>query len=84
MFLRVVFACVLLLCAAGSLGCGAVRVGSFPKPGTDCPTESDVVLVSLLLGRESIGQAERERLALLAVATRVADAAAYCAASANQ
>lgn len=77
---RIVIACALLACVVGSPGCGTVRVVDWPAPSTDCPTEYDVAVVAELLGQESVGQPERERLRLQAVATRVADAAAYCAA----
>lgn len=70
--------CVVLLCAVGSAACGVVRIGSFPAPGTDCPTESDVTLVAELLGRESIGRDEKSRIELQATATRIADASGYC------
>ena len=64
-----------LLCVGG---CAALGISSFPPPATDCATDADVEFVAMLLGHESIGTAERERLALQAISVRVADSAAYC------
>lgn len=71
-------AVALLVCAAGFAACQTVRIANLPPPDEPCLTEADTELLCQLLGRESVGKTEEDRLQLQAVCQRVADSGAYC------
>ena len=64
--------------AALALACFAVGCAARAPTGIECATIEDLETVGFLLGRESIGEPEPERVRLLEMSNRIAASVANC------